>query len=946
MADDNILEIGATINLASFLPGVDKMSASTRAATQVMAQSFQQLATTTLASTAQMTTAFTSVAPAAQVIPPAVRRVEASVHESTTAMVGDWRRLAVGVKESAVGIVESLTEVGAKMSETAERSRLGIGTMEAGFAGLAGILGAGIAVGFAADFLDETSRVLIELEHLNTTTGISVETLSGLRNVAQQAAVPFEALQVALVRMQRAQVEALEGQTTYTRAFHDLGISLAELKTLSPEQLFFKLATAMGSAQQSQVAVSSGIEIMGRGVYTLLPLLQKYGGNLRQVTDEAAKQSGVTKEAVETAMKWHRETAQLSQMFQAFMVPVLEVVVNLLPRVAYAMGLVGVQFAIGYNLVRTFTLGIIELGKVFSTIANDIYGSGSIFDIPKHMQQAMNDLGRIAYDGLHRVTQNFSDARDMWDHLISRKPPKTIFEQAKDDMDELFKKPQGELEVSQPTVKSDQMAKFREQLDQMRDAQTGFHELSKADEAAFWKDKLALAKNNVKLYREVYHEYVTAERAARKESLSGDVSDTEEAVAQTKQGSVERIVILREELDHLRAIGAEETADYKRLQNQLLEAVRARTQQEAKAEEEKQKQAKQVALIDQDIVQASEQSKLEIRRASLTTQASLGLISGRQRLEIDRQIITEEIALERQALEAKLLIYRREPVEYEKVKKDLAALNEKYNRLLAQNNDEMLKMNLSGWLRFNQQVTTGFSTAVGRWIETGRGFGTALAQQWNQMVVQFGQALARMLAQFALHELAKVVLVQTSETQQTAAATAGNAARADAGLIADLKSIGRAAAVGAAHAFKWVMEEVPFPANIALAPAAAAAAFAGIMAFGSLGGKAAKGGVLGEDGPVFAHAREMILPPPISIGLQNLVRSGGLNLPPALSQNFSSIGGTTSTSHTTTVHHNTVSPRIAVTVNGTSDGMTDLHNTVVKTIKRALRNGQLNFNEV
>ena len=35
----------------------------------------------------------------------------------------------------------------------------------------------------------------------------------------------------------------------------------------------------------------------------------------------------------------------------------------------------------------------------------------------------------------------------------------------------------------------------------------------------------------------------------------------------------------------------------------------------------------------------------------------------------------------------------------------------------------------------------------------------------------------------------------------------------------------------ARSAFKWVMEDVPFPANAVMAPIAAGAAFAGVMAF-------------------------------------------------------------------------------------------------------------------
>ena len=45
----------------------------------------------------------------------------------------------------------------------------------------------------------------------------------------------------------------------------------------------------------------------------------------------------------------------------------------------------------------------------------------------------------------------------------------------------------------------------------------------------------------------------------------------------------------------------------------------------------------------------------------------------------------------------------------------------------------------------------------------------------------------------------------------------------------------RDAAHAAASAYKWVMEDVPWPASAAMAPAAGAAAFAGVMAFSSGG---------------------------------------------------------------------------------------------------------------
>jgi hypothetical protein len=72
-------------------------------------------------------------------------------------------------------------------------------------------------------------------------------------------------------------------------------------------------------------------------------------------------------------------------------------------------------------------------------------------------------------------------------------------------------------------------------------------------------------------------------------------------------------------------------------------------------------------------------------------------------------------------------------------------------------------------------------------------------------------------------------------------------------LLGDMKQA-KDAAHAAGSAFKWVMEDVPFPLNAALAPAAAAAAFAGVMAF-------EQGGAIPGSGPVpiIGHGGETVV---------------------------------------------------------------------------------------
>ena len=111
-----------------------------------------------------------------------------------------------------------------------------------------------------------------------------------------------------------------------------------------------------------------------------------------------------------------------------------------------------------------------------------------------------------------------------------------------------------------------------------------------------------------------------------------------------------------------------------------------------------------------------------------------------------------------------------------------------------------------------------------------------------------------------------------------------------------------AGAAGAA-AFASVMESVPFPANIAIAPGVMAAAIGTSLSNLALG-SAAKGAVLNEDMLVQAHAQEMILPEKLSIGLQNMIATNRFHPVPAAAHPLQSAGGDQYFHDEFHLHHN------------------------------------------
>jgi hypothetical protein len=121
----------------------------------------------------------------------------------------------------------------------------------------------------------------------------------------------------------------------------------------------------------------------------------------------------------------------------------------------------------------------------------------------------------------------------------------------------------------------------------------------------------------------------------------------------------------------------------------------------------------------------------------------------------------------------------------------------------------------------------------------------------------------------AVAELDKTAATETGAAARTAANTAAAKTSGTADSAAASQSILKNAASAAAAVYNDVAQ-IPYVGWV-LAPVAAAAAFAAVMAFDTLIPSAAGGMVVGQDGLIMAHAQEMVLPASISTGLQGMI---------------------------------------------------------------------------
>lgn len=147
-------------------------------------------------------------------------------------------------------------------------------------------IGAGLAGGLfgAAKVFAEMGD---DMAKMAARTGVSVEALSELRYAAQQSGAEAEDLEKGLRTMSRTIIEAASGSASAQQNFAKLGLTLADLNRLSPDEQFELIADRLSRIQNPASRATLAMEIFGRTGAKLLPMLSAGAEGIRELRQEA-----------------------------------------------------------------------------------------------------------------------------------------------------------------------------------------------------------------------------------------------------------------------------------------------------------------------------------------------------------------------------------------------------------------------------------------------------------------------------------------------------------------------------------------------------------------------------------------------------------------------------------------------------------------------------------
>jgi hypothetical protein len=153
-------------------------------------------------------------------------------------------------------------------------------------------IGAGIIaplLGSAKVFADTGSALF----DMSQRTGIAVEALSELGFAAEQSGTDLATLEAGIRKMQRSITDAAQGATAAQEALALLGLTVADLQGLSPEQQFKVIADRIAAITDPTVRAAAAMELFGRSGTSLIPLLSG-GARGIEALQEQARRLGLT----------------------------------------------------------------------------------------------------------------------------------------------------------------------------------------------------------------------------------------------------------------------------------------------------------------------------------------------------------------------------------------------------------------------------------------------------------------------------------------------------------------------------------------------------------------------------------------------------------------------------------------------------------------------------
>lgn len=172
--------------------------------------------------------------------------------------------------------------------------------------------GAGLAT-----LVKKTANTADQIQKMSNRLGVSTEFLSQYRHVAELSGTSIDRVGDSIRKMSKSVNDADNGLSTAKRAFDSIGISVDQLKRLSPEQQFELIADRISKVESQSVKAGAAMDIFGRSGSELLTVLNAGSDGIKEMREEADRLGlTISQSAADSAAHFNDELTRLGNKMQ------------------------------------------------------------------------------------------------------------------------------------------------------------------------------------------------------------------------------------------------------------------------------------------------------------------------------------------------------------------------------------------------------------------------------------------------------------------------------------------------------------------------------------------------------------------------------------------------------------------------------------------------------
>lgn len=772
------------------------------------------------------------------------------------------------------------------------------------------------------DAFDHAREAAIKIEQLSNATGESVKNLAMLKNEMEDVGAPSDKLEQALSRLTRNMEAARVEGSKQAQAFHLLGVSTKGWAQELPSPLSVLQQVAIHLADSKNKAQDLGEVqvVLGRTSIALTSFLMEQGAALTANLQKHNDYATALENSVDSARKLTKAQRELGESWETF-------ILGLLPQ-----AVAGIQyFHVGLIALGAGILKIAAGVKLFGTDAlTTFYAVGTAADLA--LKGKFKEIGDVTNNLMLQYSQNYSAYGDRIT-AISQKVAEKLFDimasppkpRAKDPTGDTDTNPNFDDKKGRQRQEKELQGEMEHQVAMLTLQRTSLEEESRRDKDysdAKLKSIQALNSKIIDTQKSFYDQMIAIER----DDPNGIVKVQD--LLNKKQAAIDRANQVALTTDSHFADGRKRAADelekaYESMVESMIEAgERERKRGEAltrqmldegrAASARLSEDAQRASLAKISAEEKSAQATEEIYRRAVDAQFNIGLISLSKRDALLQGSFDKETRMQKTALDTELkqldqhnaeIITKRQGLVYlinntmnvddqENYRKELTQLDqfgaqyvskrqEILNRVKALEDRELaqrseaetrhLTVIAQRYQTFFSALNSSFGSHIQSLIRGQETFRQAFLGILGDMVSGFINALVQMGLKWAEQKAVDLAISLTTNATKVTADEASYAAAAAAGHASTMALITDAAALSAANTFASI-SAIPI-VGPELAPAAAAAAETTVLGFEALA--FAKGGIVPSTQMALVHQNEMILPPNLSQGMQNIINNGG-----------------------------------------------------------------------